>query len=145
MNVRQLLPVLMMATAAAAAAQDIEQCRQIADPDARLACFDRITQAPRPAESETEPVPDPAERDLPQASMPEPRASAQVASTIAGVRYREQQKMVFRLANGQIWIQAAPRLLRIREGDAVTIERGSVGGHLLRTADGTTTRVRRLQ
>ena len=30
--------------------------------------------------------------------------------------------MVFQLENEQVWMQSVPRLLRIREGDQVTIE-----------------------
>ena len=66
-------------------------------------------------------------------------------ATIADVYHREQQKMVFLLDNEQVWMQSSPRLLRIREGDRVNIRNASVGGYLLRTEGGVTTRVERIR
>lgn len=70
---------------------------------------------------------------------------ADFTATIAGVRREDKQKMVFRLDNGQIWLQTSPRDLPIRKGDVVQIQTGSVGGFLLRTESGVTTRVRRIK
>ena len=68
-----------------------------------------------------------------------------LTSTIAIVHANSQQKMVFQLANDQVWMQSTPRLLHIREGDQVTIENASVGGYLMRTQRGVTTRVERIR
>ncbi|MEM9622278.1 MAG: hypothetical protein AAF993_11545 [Pseudomonadota bacterium] len=66
-------------------------------------------------------------------------------ATVAAVLSRDKQKMVFRLDNEQIWIQDSPRPLPIREGDVVKITSGIVGGFLLRTEGGTSTRVHRIK
>ncbi len=66
-------------------------------------------------------------------------------ATITTVYHREQQKMVFVLDNEQVWMQSSPRLLRIREGDRVNIRNASVGGYMLRTQGGVTTRVDRVR
>jgi hypothetical protein len=68
-----------------------------------------------------------------------------LTSTITHVHARAQQKMVFQLENKQVWMQSVPRLLRIREGDQVTIENASVGGYMMRTDRGVTTRVERIR
>ena len=68
-----------------------------------------------------------------------------LTSTITHVHARSQQKMVFQLENEQVWIQSVPRLLRISEGDQVTIENASVGGYMMRTNRGVTTRVERIR
>jgi hypothetical protein len=65
-------------------------------------------------------------------------------STVKDVMNGDQQKMVFLLSNNQIWIQNSPRNLPIREGDEVTIKKGSVGGYILRNSSGTSTRVSRI-
>ncbi len=66
-------------------------------------------------------------------------------SKIVGLLDNQQTKMVFRLANDQIWIQSSPRSLPIEEGDMVTVKTTRFGGHVMRTENGTTTRVQRIQ
>ena len=75
-------------------------------------------------------------------SLPE---KVNIESTIAAVKNEYQKKMVFRLDNGQIWLQASPRDLPIKEGDKVTIRNGTIGGFILSTAGGTSTRVQRVK
>lgn len=64
-----------------------------------------------------------------------------VESEIAAIRAGSKQRMVFRLANGQIWMQSTPRSLPFKEGDRVTIKSGTVGGYIMRSAGGTSSRV----
>ena len=66
-------------------------------------------------------------------------------STIAAARRAPKQNTLFRLANDQIWIQAAPREVPIRPGDRVTILRGLIGGYVMRNDDGASTRVQRIK
>ena len=74
------------------------------------------------------------------------REDVEIASTITDLLRRDQQKMVFQLANGEIWIQSTPRTLPIHVGDAVTIRNARFfGGYILRTENGVTTRVQRIQ
>lgn len=69
----------------------------------------------------------------------------ELTSTITHVHAKAQQKMLFQLENNQVWMQSTPRLLRISEGDRVTIENASIGGYMMRTDRGVTTRVERVR
>ena len=66
-------------------------------------------------------------------------------TTIAAIRAEDQKKMVFRLENGQIWIQTSPRTMDFSEGDTVTIKSARMGGFIMRNQAGTSTRVNRIQ
>ena len=68
-----------------------------------------------------------------------------LTSTITHVHSKPQQKMVFQLENDQVWMQSVPRMLQIREGDRVRIENASIGGFMMRTERGVTTRVERIR
>ncbi len=163
-----------VALAQTALAETAVDCAAIDDAEQRLACFDRIfgrdgapaepaPQAlPPPAAAEpAEPAPQPplaapaspAAPDNPVAPDPAPRKGGgmlgldevvDLATTVTAVRYREQQKMVFGLANGQVWMQVTPRYVRIREGDEVTIQNATMGGYLMKSASQVTTRVTRI-
>ena len=73
------------------------------------------------------------------------RTKVDFSSEIEAVKREDQKKMVFRLANGQIWIQSSPRDLPIRKGDIATIKSGTIGGFVLQTNKGATTRVNRIK
>ncbi len=66
-------------------------------------------------------------------------------TTIAAIKAEPQQKMVFRLENGQVWIQTAPRTSPFEVGDSVTIKSAMLGGYIMRSEGGTSTRVTRIQ
>jgi hypothetical protein len=68
-----------------------------------------------------------------------------VESTVVAIKDERQKKMVFRLENGQIWLQNSPRSLPIKSGEKVTIKSALVGGYILRSENGTSTRVRRIK
>lgn len=65
-------------------------------------------------------------------------------SRLKEVRSQKGQKMMFLLENKQVWMQTSPRQLPIREGERITISRALVGGYVLETENGTTTRVVRI-
>ena len=104
------------------------------------------------ASSQTEAAPDTAQepqqddRGLEKSkgifSWPE---KVEISSTIAAVRSEYPKKMVFRLENGQIWLQTSPRELVIKTGDKVTIKSGTIGGYILSTDKGVNTRVQRIE
>lgn len=68
-----------------------------------------------------------------------------LTTKISAIRRGDKQKMVFLLANEQIWMQSSPRPLPFQEGDTVTIENATFGGYFMRTPQGTATRVRRIK
>ena len=67
------------------------------------------------------------------------------AATIVDMLNREKQLMVFQLDNDQIWVQTTPRTLAIKIGEKVTIKSGNMGGYVLRTESGVSTRVIRFR
>lgn len=68
-----------------------------------------------------------------------------LTTTIKSLKAGNSQKMVFLLANNEIWLQNAPRTLPFREGDTVIIKSGLFGGYIMRSDRGTSTRVRRIK
>ena len=69
------------------------------------------------------------------------KTQPEVETEITAIRSGSKQRMVFRLANGQIWMQSTPRALPFKAGDKVTIKSGRVGGYIMRSASGTSSRV----
>lgn len=171
-------------------------CAKLEDPDARLACYDKLflpeppaakaeaqpeeppvsAEAPPLSEAPSEPpaapapssdaerividerpaqtVEKPGELSSPGATPPTEEISrgglfsnpkVDLTTTISAIRRGDKQKMVFLLANEQIWMQSSPRPLPFQEGDTVTIENASLGGYFMRTPQGTATRVRRIK
>lgn len=143
-----------------------EDCSQIETTQDRLACFDK--QYPReeteiiaPQEinevsseaagtsllvsPKSEPVPVTKEPEEKKKNWFGSRDKEIITATITEVLDRDRQKMVFRLSNKQIWLQSSPRSLPIHPGDEITIKSGIIGGYILRTSSGTSTRVRRIE
>ena len=171
---KTVLFISVLAYGYAAVAQDSQSCALIENAHERLACFDqqfprpdgaaalpRITSQPvrppstlgqRPATApEFSSVQSTRQQTAPTPLPERPRGlfdfsdSIDLDSQIVAVRSGDQQRMVFRLANGQIWMQNSPRNLPIKSGDQVNIKSGFLGGYMLRTENGTATRVRRIQ
>ena len=68
----------------------------------------------------------------------------EIESRVAALRARDKQRMVFLLENGEMWMQTSPRDLPIKKGDALTIKSGLMGGYVMRTEHGVSTRVHRI-
>lgn len=149
-----------------------ENCTLIESARERLACFDRVF--PRDEDtvlpeitSEVIRAPDtlgqeptvPAQApDAPQ-SGPRPKESGgffdkalfewkenvEFTATVAAVKAEESKRMVFRLDNDEIWMQASARYVPIKKGDTVTIKSGRIGGYVMRNQNNTSTRVQRIK
>ena len=65
----------------------------------------------------------------------------ELKTEIAAIRAGSNQRMVFRLTNGQIWMQSSPRSLPFKEGDSVVIKAGIIGGYIMRSTNGISSRV----
>lgn len=139
---RNTLWLLLVLAGTAAGAETAVQCASIDDAERRLACFDRIFGPAAPA-PDGDPAP-PAEGEGKGAGVFGLDEPVDLTTTVAAVRHRESQRMVFRLANGQIWMQVSPRYVRIREGDQVSIRNATMGGYLMRSSRDVTTRVQRI-
>jgi len=169
-----LAAALLSALAMTATGAQPIDCAQVENARERLTCFDqqyprdmsKPTALPAPVDAETPsvayrkadpapppPVAQPDATDTTSSSegLPKSRSvfsfpeKVNIESTIAAVKSEYQKKMVFRLENGQVWLQNSPRELPIKEGDSVTIRSGTIGGFILQTAGGTSTRVQRIK
>ncbi len=168
------LACLILLVSSVALAKTEAECAQVENARERLACFDRLFPSsdrptPTPAaksEPKKAPVPVQSSEPLPQRSVPLPdtRQSAPVESklpskggmfdkgptvnltaTIKAVRRADQQKMMFLLDNDELWMQVTARTLRIRKGDLVSIKSARIGGYMLQTDGGISTRVTRIK
>ena len=67
-------------------------------------------------------------------------------SSIILLDRRPGGQLVFRLANGQAWVQQAVRFIAVEAGERVVIAPARLGGgHILATERSASTRVRRLE
>jgi hypothetical protein len=172
-----LLAALLLATPAVAqdddeaparvpVIQQLYDCRAVADPAARLACFDRQVAAMETAETARD------IRIVDRATVRETRRGlfgfslenlnlfgggdddedepseqvTQIESTIASISVNSDRKYVFTLANGQRWLQTDPPRGRSPQvGMTITISRASLGGYNANINDRPAVRVLRQQ
>lgn len=137
------------------------QCRQIVDPTARLACFDRLADLPvadavppagpapksasaPAAAASAAPVQNFGSDVLPPADVPQPKSiSATVVGSIRGIR----RGMILTLDNGQQWRVVDDREYDV-DGDAVKVrlDRNAIGTYWLELLDaGYRFKVRRIK
>lgn len=151
----------MLLTSFGVQADKTSECSQIEDTRARLLCFDRefpnasapTSEAvvPEISGSSVETVSIEDRDNIGRKSRVENRISLggifdrtkspEIETEIVAIRSGDKQRMVFRLRNGQIWMQATPRHLPFSIGDKVVIKGGTIGGHIMRSQSGTSTRV----
>ena len=163
--------VSALATNSIAWAEQTSKCSQIENKNERLLCFDRefpdITQPKRPREAKakaSELISNESEAataatsTLVESEAPSKNKSRfsfsglldwkepfNFETEIAAIRSGGKQRMVFRLDNGQIWMQTSPRELPFSVGNKVAIKSGKMGGFIMRSESGTSTRVRRIE
>jgi len=143
---------LFLSAAALTSETTLEQCRAIADPSARLACYDGL---PLPAnaggptakvESKARLPETPAQFGLSREVTPSVDL-ASIESTIPGHFDGWYPRRRVRLANGQVW-QVAEETTRLYDLDnpKVTIRRGVLGAYYLDlTVDNRSIRVNRVE
>lgn len=68
-------------------------------------------------------------------------AQGVVQSTVTSISRRQDGEMVFRLANGQVWMQEAVGFMLVDPGERVIIAPTRFGGHILTTERSASTRV----
>lgn len=162
-----LTGVLMAGSIAAASPDDLDDCRSLADPDARLECYDRLAT---PADSGTrsgtqsgreQPVPDPAVSEAAPATPARPASPAEQSppsgettpaeaptdQQIVSVSVTATGRARFRLANGDLWEQIEPRATDMRAGERVTVTKTLFGAWQMREHTGAARsfKVRRLE
>ena len=163
-----ILAATMLVSVSAQAANTSE-CSQIENRTERLLCFDREfpgtpaqlskSKVNSEAKALVETVNTPVEEAPVEAANAEPseektknrlalgglfdsQDQPKIETKIAAIRSGGQQRMVFRLENGQIWMQSSPRNLPFAVGNKVAIKSGRIGGYIMRSESGTSTRVK---
>ena len=157
MKLRPLLTLLAatLPATAAAAPPALPHCRSIPDPEARLACYDRMETpappAPMPQERDAAPQEqqDTQEEETRNVTAPPAPEEAQETSSVEILRIRTTPtgRHRFELANGEVWEQLEARTSELQEGDKVDISAGLFGGWNLREHEGAgrSHRVRRVE
>lgn len=167
-----LSSVLLAVMASAAPAEDEhpgQACTRIADPGARLACYDAAfagpgdvgTAASAPSAAPTPPPEEAqrssrtgledfglseAQRQAREGDAADEKAAHSLEATIVKVASRPRGEFIVTLDNGQVWVQyEADRRARVREGDVITIRKAALGSYLLVTPGRVATRVRRVE
>ena len=110
-----------------------QDCRSIADPGLRLACYDRQqggpSSAPAPVAVEA-PRAEPNRTALPEAPAPKaPERKSGFSSTITGIAPLSFGLYELRLADGSVWSTTTSSGRRPVVGDAVTYRRSMLGAH----------------
>ena len=128
----------------------MRECRRIADPAARVACYDNI---PLGGEAQAAPAAPSQPGGFGSNQLPrsEPERTAEpdeVTATVASAAEREPGVYLLTLEDGTQWqfVDAAPRSYAPpRRGSTVEIIAASMGSYLLRHADQRALRVRRVR
>lgn len=131
-----LSAALVLGGVAAVPAQ-AQDCRSIADPTQRLACYDRQqgvpAEVPAPAAEPAQPV---NRTGLREAKPPKPPKAAKAAqaksgftSTIVGISPLNFGLFELRLADGSVWSTTTSSGRRPVVGDVVSYRRSMLGAH----------------
>ena len=149
-------------TAPPAIYNELVACKDIADPTARLACYDEKVAALQTAQSNNEVViadreqVREARRGLFGLSLPRIRlfgggdegaAIQAIESTITRVRKRRDGKYVLTLEDGATWQQTDPArstMRRPKSGDSISIKRAALGSFLAKVNNGRGFKVKRI-
>jgi hypothetical protein len=160
-----MLSYLLLASALAAPAgpdllQTFTQCRSIGDNDARLACYDRAARAMDDARRKKDIVVldrqevQKAKRSMFGFSLPSIKLfgdgddDAQLKQLVGTLRSSTGLPgglMRFTLDDGGMWETTEQAMVRLREGDVVTIKAGTLGSYIANAPGRRAVRVRRLR
>ncbi|QJE74050.1 hypothetical protein HHL28_13955 [Aerophototrophica crusticola] len=137
------LAFLLASPAARAGTEEVLRCLDLADPAARLACYDRAVPALRTAPASpaaapiqpTGPTLSPEQQfGLPAAELRKQQPGGSVeAITAKVVSLREQApgRYVASLDNGQVWMIKETGRIRLSAGETVEVRRGTVSGFVI--------------
>jgi len=139
---------LLGAMPRAMAAQQSHRCGLVVEPAERLACYDQAFPPARPV------VEAAAEKGVkqfgldPQRTAPVATASdanlEQITSRITNLLESQDGQRTITLENGQVWRLDGSRGA-LSEGDAITVRKAALGGHMAVTPAGVRLRASRLQ
>jgi hypothetical protein len=149
----------------------LKQCAEINDPSKRLACYDQVAERP-PATSAAVPKDSPAAKVSPAASAPAaaaasaattapppkesfglysaehpaapPRVEALISARVISIGISSTGRSTVTLEGDQVWeLDSADPVLK--NGDAVTVKRGTLGSFILTTPAGRLHRAHRIR
>ena len=122
----------------------LQACKKEQDNSRRLACYDRAMAQLATAPDKSIGLSPEQQRKL---EPPETRTTPKpdvVSSIMSAVTQRGDGRMVFSLANGEVWVQGeAWERFDVRVGDTVQIKPGLLGSFHLYAPSGLATRVTR--
>lgn len=133
------------ASAGASALPDsLQACKKEQDDSRRLACYDReMTQLAATPDKSIGLSPEQQRKLEPPEARAAPKPEV-LSSVMSAITQRADGRMVFTLANREIWVQGeAWERFDVRVGDAVTIKPGLLGSFHLYAPSGLATRVTR--
>lgn len=154
MLMRRLLTSLLYLLAPSLAAQPIlHACASMAEPAARLACYDKAFPPPPAVHAAAA---ERAQADFGLAKPHEPllnpgqtheqAAPERIESRVVKVEYGRAGQRSFTLENGQVWTQAESRSSgHVQAGDNVQLRKGLMGSYVLVTPAGVRLGVRRMR
>lgn len=129
----------------------VTACLKIADDHDRLACFDR--EAAAPPRREAKPIAPEQQLGLtkrqvnklePQAAPSEPPPPVAIDAYILQISQNSAGFSVFKLDNGQVWVQTETTAIAMHVGDMVVVSKGALGSFWLSAGKHISTRVRRI-
>jgi len=130
-KIRAATIVAVLTIGGAAMPAQAQDCRAIADPTQRLACYDRQQGAPTvapPAPARDEPVS--ANRTaLPQPKAEVPKSKVGFTSSIAAIAPLNFGLYELTLADGSVWSTTTSGGFRPVVGDVVSYRRSMLGAH----------------
>ncbi len=120
---------------------------------ARLACFDTAfadtERSPGAGTNQADAaVPEDAfgreqiERKAPLATAP---SLTELYAVVTKIRRAAHGHLVFDLDNGQVWMQVTARNRLFKSGERIAVSKASMGGYILKSERGVSTRVKRLR
>jgi hypothetical protein len=138
--------------AVAAISAQAHPCAEIADPSARLSCYDRQFPPSATPLSATSPPAAAAKSEaqlrfgLPPDRKAEPVQPEALNATLGAVEFRADGMRLFTLDNGQRWLETDSQRRGVAvAGDRIEIRRASFGSFMLITTARVGIRVRRMQ
>lgn len=152
MQMRCLLLLLLCLPGLPLAAQQTDHaCASVAEPAARLACYDQAFPPP-PEVNKLAAAKAQGDfgLDAPRDSLRNPGQTveeadpARIESRVLKVDYAHNGQRSFSLENGQLWRQTESRSTgHVRPGDIVQVRKAVLGSYMLMTPDGVGLRVSR--
>ncbi|MEM7101347.1 MAG: hypothetical protein AAF541_24055 [Pseudomonadota bacterium] len=127
------------------------ECAEIRDDRQRLDCYDAVFA--KPGDQVTDKgASDPlgstlnaVNKQISQRDAPLPTREVDVSARVVDIHKNLRNELLVELDNGQLWKQTSPRFLDIGRGEEVIIKQARLGGYILSTAGGSSTRVKHIE